>query len=295
MPSAISLTQSLKRPRDSNAPEPPVVPDRKRSRVVKSSTADQLQTATPQILLDHVLKIEDNLWDTIKQLEASKTQNLELQASLRHEEALTAHLTSALHESNEDLAAAKRDMEEKLKTIGNGDSNQPPKPNKKERSLDFYQKMSHDNLALRTKHNDTRFRQEVDRLQTSIENLEKELSTERSLKESLDLRNDQVAEFATEKQWQLAKLEFRLEKLGGIDQVEKNVAEKAQAELNRKTALNNVSKLSKELRNQERVRRELEADIADLRAQLARDAPDALTLRFMEDFDLPMVPGMKLM
>ncbi|RYF51353.1 MAG: hypothetical protein EOO38_03425 [Cytophagaceae bacterium] len=128
-----------------------------------------------------------------------------------------------------------------------------------------------------------------------IETLKKELSTERSLKESLDLRNDQVAEFATEKQWQLAKLEFRLEKLGGIDQVEKNVAEKAQAELNRKTALNNVSKLSKELRNQERVRRELEADIADLRAQLARDAPDALTLRFMRDFGLPMVPGMRLM
>ncbi|CAD0056021.1 unnamed protein product [Aureobasidium pullulans] len=266
MPSAISLTQSLKRPRDSNAPETPV-------------------TATPQILLDHVLKIEEKLWDTIRQLEASKTQNLELQASLRHEEALTAHLTSALHESNEDLAAAKREMEEKLKTIGADDPNQPPKPNKKERSLDFYQKMSHDNLALRTKHNDTRFRQEVDRLQTSIENLEKELSTERSLKESLDLRNDQVAEFATEKQWQLAKLEFRLEKLGGIDQ----------AELNRKTALNNVSKLSKKLRNQERVRRELEADIADLRAQLARDAPDALTLRFMEDFGLPWVPGMRLM
>lgn len=272
-----------------------MVPDKKRSRVVKSSTADQLQTATPQILLDHVLKIEENLWDTIKQLEASKTQNLELQASLRHEEALTAHLTSALHESNEDLAAAKREMEEKLKTIGAGDSNRPPKPNRKERSLDFYKKMSHDNLALRTKHNDTRFRQEVDRLQTSIENLEKELSTERSLKESLDLRNDQVAEFATEKQWQFAKLEFRLEKLGGIDQVEKDVAEKAQAELNRKTALNNVSKLSKELRNRERVRRELEADIADLRAQLARDAPDALTLRFMEDFDLPMIPGMRLM
>ncbi|THY29878.1 hypothetical protein D6D01_03433 [Aureobasidium pullulans] len=154
--------------------------------------------------------------------------------------------------------------------------------------------MSHDNLALRTKHNDTRFRQEVNRLQTLVETLEKELGTERSLKESLDIRNDQVAEHATEKQWQLAKLEFKLEKLGGMEQVEKDVAETAQTERNRKTALNNVSKLSRELRIQELVRRELEANIADLRAQLARDAPDALILRFMEDFDLPMVPGMRL-